>query len=76
MYTTLYQNRSEDTENWTNIYLEPHDYQIYYLRNGTDKNDSSNGNEHGGMQKKCYFFYCLYLLLIGLKVVNMATMGS
>ena len=20
-----------DTENWTNLYLEPHDYQIYYV---------------------------------------------
>ena len=30
MDTTIYQNRPEDTKNWTNLYLEPHDYQIYY----------------------------------------------
>ena len=24
-----------------------------FLRNGPDKNDSNNGNEHVGMQKKC-----------------------
>ena len=29
--TTLYQNRPEDTLNWTNLYLEPHDYRIYYV---------------------------------------------
>ena len=23
------------------------------LRNGPDKNDSNNGNEHAGMQKRC-----------------------
>ena len=31
MNTTLYQNRPEDTQNWTNLYLEPHDYRIYYV---------------------------------------------
>ena len=31
MNTTLYQNRPEDTENWKNLYLGPHDYQIYYV---------------------------------------------
>ena len=31
MDTTLYQNRPEDTENWTNLCLEPHDYQIYFV---------------------------------------------
>ena len=31
MDTTLYQNRPEDTKNWTNLYLEPHDYRIYYV---------------------------------------------
>ena len=31
MDTTLYQNRPEDTKNWTNLYLELHDYQIYYV---------------------------------------------
>ena len=31
MNTTLYQNLSEDTQNWTNLYLEPHDYRIYYV---------------------------------------------
>ena len=31
MDTTIYQNRPEDTKNWTNLYLEPHDYQIYYV---------------------------------------------
>ena len=34
MNTTLYQNRPEDTqnsENWTKLYLEPHDYWIYYV---------------------------------------------
>ena len=29
--TTLYQNLPEDTQNWTNLYLEPHDYRIYYV---------------------------------------------
>ena len=29
MGTTIYQNRPEDTKNWTNLYLEPNDYQIY-----------------------------------------------
>ena len=24
-----------------------------YLRNGPDKDDSNNGNEHVGMQKRC-----------------------
>ena len=31
MDTTIYQNRPEDTKNWTNFYLEPYDYQIYYV---------------------------------------------
>ena len=31
MNTTLYQNRPEDTQNWTNLCLEPHDYRIYYV---------------------------------------------
>ena len=31
MNTTLYQNRPEDTQNWTNLCLEPHDYQIHYV---------------------------------------------
>ena len=31
MNTTLYQNRPEDTLNWTKIYLEPHDHRIYYV---------------------------------------------
>ena len=26
---------------------------ILRLRNGPDKNDSNNGNEHVGMQKRC-----------------------
>ena len=26
---------------------------INILRNGPDKNDSNNGNEHVGMQKRC-----------------------
>ena len=26
-----YQNRPEDTQNWTNLCLEPHDYRIYYV---------------------------------------------
>ena len=26
---------------------------IRELRNGPDKNDSNNGNEHVGMQKRC-----------------------
>ena len=29
--TTVYQNRPEDMQNWTNLYLEPHDYRIYYV---------------------------------------------
>ena len=29
--TTLYQNRPEATQNWTNLYLEPHDCRIYYV---------------------------------------------
>ena len=31
MNTTLHQNRQEDTQNWTNLYLEPHDYRIHYV---------------------------------------------
>ena len=31
MNTTLYQNRPEHTQNWTNLYLEPHDCRIYYV---------------------------------------------
>ena len=31
MNTTVYQNRPEDMQNWTNLYLEPHDYRIYYV---------------------------------------------
>ena len=31
MNTTLHQNRPEDTQNWTRLYLEPHDYRIYYV---------------------------------------------
>ena len=31
MNTTLYQNRPKDTQNWTNLYLEPHDYRVYYV---------------------------------------------
>ena len=31
MNTTLYQNQPEDAKNWTNLYLEPHDYWIYYV---------------------------------------------
>ena len=33
MNTTLHQNRPEDTQNWTKIYLEPHDHRIYYYVN-------------------------------------------
>ena len=29
---------------------------MVYLRNGPDKNDSNNGNEHVGMQKKVLTF--------------------
>ena len=31
MNTTVYQNRPEDSQNWTNLYLEPHDYRIYFV---------------------------------------------
>ena len=31
MITILYQNRPEDTQNWTNLYLKPHDCRIYYV---------------------------------------------
>ena len=31
MNTTLHQNRPEDTQNWTNLYLEPRDYRTYYV---------------------------------------------
>ena len=31
MNATLYQNRPEDTQNWTNLCLEPHNYRIYYV---------------------------------------------
>ena len=31
MNTTLHQNRPEDTQNWTKLYLEPDDYWIYYV---------------------------------------------
>ena len=30
MNTTLCQNRPEETQNWTNLYLKPHDCRIYY----------------------------------------------
>ena len=30
MNTTLYQNRP-NMQNWTNLYLEPHDCRIYYV---------------------------------------------
>ena len=26
---------------------------FFHLRNGPDKNESNNGNEHVGMQKRC-----------------------
>ena len=29
--TTLDQTPPEDAQNWTNVYLEPHDYRIYYV---------------------------------------------
>ena len=29
--TTLHQNRPEDTQNWTKLCLEPHDYRIHYV---------------------------------------------
>ena len=28
---TFRAEEEEDTKNWTNLYLEPHDYQIYYV---------------------------------------------
>ena len=31
MNRTLHQNRPEDTQNWTNLYLEAHDYWIHYV---------------------------------------------
>ena len=31
MNTTFHQNRPEDTQNWTKLYLEPDDYRIYYV---------------------------------------------
>ena len=31
MNTKIYQNRPEDTKNCTNLYLESHDYPIYYV---------------------------------------------
>ena len=31
MNTTLYQNWPGETENWTNLRLEPHYYWIYYV---------------------------------------------
>ena len=31
MNSTLQQNRPEDTQNWTNLYLEPHYCWIYYV---------------------------------------------
>ena len=31
MNTTLHQNRPEDTQNWTYLFLEPHDYWIHYV---------------------------------------------
>ena len=32
MNTTLDQNRPEDSQNWTNLYLEAHDHRIYYVK--------------------------------------------
>ena len=31
MNTTLHHNRPEDTQNWTNLCLEPHDHRILYV---------------------------------------------
>ena len=31
MNATLHQNRPEDTQNRTNLYLETHDYRIHYV---------------------------------------------
>ena len=31
MNRTIYQNWPGRTKNWTNLYLEPHDYRIYYV---------------------------------------------
>ena len=31
MNTTFHQNRPEDRQNWTKLYLEPDDYRIYYV---------------------------------------------
>ena len=31
MNATPYQNRSDDTQNWTNLYLKPHDCWIYHV---------------------------------------------
>ena len=31
MNTVLHQNRPQATQNWTNLYLEPHDYRIHYV---------------------------------------------
>ena len=32
MNTIVYQKRPEDTYNWTNLYLEPHDYPIFDVK--------------------------------------------
>ena len=31
MNTTLHRNPPKDKQNWTKLYLEPHDYRIYYV---------------------------------------------
>ena len=31
MNTTLHENQPEDMQNWTNLYLEAHDYRIHYV---------------------------------------------
>ena len=49
MNTTLHQNRPEDTQNWTNLCLEPHDYRIHYVNISMEflllsRRRSSSGN--------------------------------
>ena len=44
---------ARDYEYWLSAHQLTQQMVGEYLRNGPDKNDSNNGNEHVGMQKRC-----------------------
>ena len=56
--TELKKNRLDDTittttNNNNSLYCALDTKSVKTLRNGPDKNDGNNGNEHVGMQKRC-----------------------